>query len=1217
LEDLNRIDDNVFDFESKFQTFIQETIESTKNAPVLSFLFWTELNKILGDKLKRDKSLTVSYDEIIKKDASISSNFCNLFKNYWLHVQANDQSKNLLILVDTIFNHFYSMFYQCLNKSEQSNAKHYIKLLNKICSNFMNLNMLNTFLDNNSSDLNLDEKLKIFNEVCILNLVQNVFRDPKSDLLLADVIELFLIMNIKTLPRSPKLNESLIKQIDKYLFDSNCEANQPQIEEFVLNYLTNSKTNSIDSINKSLLTEWLIQSEKVQSLVINQMFTHRRLFSIKDSNNLAIQLVENLVKSEFKNQAKLNKKLQEFFLNYLNTIVLYSQNILKENSNPLSLQELSNYLNFCNDFLFKNPTSSQIASKLITLDNLWAVLLNSLILKSKLQKFKIKNIQFNKNQTNLDELINKLALRLFENYLSGTDHMDNFNQLKSFIKANLKSSNNRDPLMLNNVIILLINQFESLLKEGTNDWMNNFYSQVIFNPDVITFKQIYSSLINEKTFLSKFWLDKRLNYIFANKMHLLVKETYGVTYSSTEAHLEWLRQIQYGLKMINNCGRDRLTSIMFKASQNSSTLICNGEWLYLLLNALVLNKYDPTDLFSQRNPHKIIASKMKKCIQAEFKIFVNSNSLAFSLDYICSTDVEFKHLIENLITNKDDLNNVSLFLTSLVDVSMIENSTNLTDCLNFFSQSLKSQLISANKAELNDEEIKFFIYDLPFAKHSIVDNINKLNENISHYYNLFGGLVETQVEQLVCALAELKAGRSNQSFFNSLSMFNFNLDILTKYVRIYLSLLKSKNESSLYKILNCNENTNEFLKKKLSPLLVKILNLFIELKSSIQGSTYTFFFDLTNKVVTEEQNSQLLNWQEFVMLDKLNQFLQLFFIDFKQQLTGRATNFMEQLSQFLGEKQWDFILCYIAAISQSLNKLDSKKLITTQIFAINFFEMFLMLAKCMQFRVRDNRPGIYPKSVFSDWNGFFTKEIFDPIFCLYVSMAENYSPENSHVLSRFLIKKVSMSAAVIPVERLVFNELEPKFNAMDLNNENLSQSVINLTSSLKTIFNYLVPHLKHELNSIQICSFKILKKLMKKVSEYYSINEQNENCSDGLSVEEEKLSILESLPFIVSSVYYELNDLFADLKNHLEFNENILITTSTGDDLDDEWDFNEHEDEEFAIVSNLDFFNIFNIFSCFGPFTSLCGEYFVFNLIRNTRFKIEYFNLTNKTQNNI
>ena len=247
--------------------------------------------------------------------------------------------------------------------------------------------------------------------------------------------------------------------------------------------------------------------------------------------------------------------------------------------------------------------------------------------------------------------------------------------------------------------------------------------------------------------------------------------------------------------------------------------------------------------------------------------------------------------------------------------------------------------------------------------------------------------------------------------------------------------------------------------------------------------------------------------------------------------------------------------------------------------------MFYMLAKCMQFRVRDNRPSTYPKTVFSDWNGFFVKEIFDPIFCLYVKMAETYSSEQSCILMRCLIKRVSMSASVIPVERLVFNELEPKFNAMDLNTESLNQSVITLTSSLKTVFNYLVPHLKHELNSIQIGSFKILKKLMKKISEYYSLNEQNETCSDGMNVEDQKLSIFESLPCILSSVYYELNDLFADLKNHLEFNENILIASKTGDDLnEEEWDSNENEDEEIivstTVVINFSFIlkKFFNLF---------------------------------------
>ena len=52
-------------------------------------------------------------------------------------------------------------------------------------------------------------------------------------------------------------------------------------------------------------------------------------------------------------------------------------------------------------------------------------------------------------------------------------------------------------------------------------------------------------------------------------------------------------------------------------------------------------------------------------------------------------------------------------------------------------------------------------------------------------------------------------------------------------------------------------------------------------------------------------------------------------------------------------------------------------------------------------------------------------------------------------------------------------------------------------------------------------------------------------------------------------MYYELNDLFADLKNHLEFNENILIASKTGDDLDEELDSNENEDEEIIVSTTI------------------------------------------------
>ena len=55
-------------------------------------------------------------------------------------------------------------------------------------------------------------------------------------------------------------------------------------------------------------------------------------------------------------------------------------------------------------------------------------------------------------------------------------------------------------------------------------------------------------------------------------MHSLVKETYGTTNSSIESQLDWLRQIQYGLKMVNNCSKTCLTSTLFSTTNNQAKL---------------------------------------------------------------------------------------------------------------------------------------------------------------------------------------------------------------------------------------------------------------------------------------------------------------------------------------------------------------------------------------------------------------------------------------------------------------------------------------------------------------------------------------------------------------------------------------------------------------------------------------------------------------------
>ena len=273
---------------------------------------------------------------------------------------------------------------------------------------------------------------------------------------------------------------------------------------------------------------------------------------------------------------------------------------------------------------------------------------------------------------------------------------------------------------------------------------------------------------------------------------------------------------------------------------------------------------------------------------------------------------------------------------------------------------------------------------------------------------------------------------------------------------------------------------------------------------------------------------------------------------------------VHKLSEYLVDKHWDFILCYSAATTQRLSKLNAQhaiKEVGFQIFSINFFDLIHLLIKCMHFRVRDNMTHSYSKTIYSDWSVFFSKEIFDPILVLYVKTCENYSLDVDSVML-CAIKKLSIVASVIPMERLIFNELEPKFNVLDLDLELSGASldvkkpqrkVINLSDSLKTVINHLYPNLKHKISFIQLSSFKILKTIMQNISKYYQ-NDVNEEQTDASYM----ISIIESLPYVIRETFIELTHLFSDLKYILNFDENILITKTDSYELD----ANEHHSDD-------------------------------------------------------
>lgn len=377
-------------------------------------------------------------------------------------------------------------------------------------------------------------------------------------------------------------------------------------------------------------------------------------------------------------------------------------------------------------------------------------------------------------------------------------------------------------------------------------------------------------------------------------------------------------------------------------------------------------------------------------------------------------------------------------------------------------------------ANISDDLAKFYLYDLSFAKHSVLSNLKGLGENVDHYYSLFGSLIEFTVEQIASV-----ANQMIQSSNTSPSQLNSLLDLLTKYVGFYLDLLKTDSSSplkdSIYQTFNCSYKTLEFLETRLSKSLRRVIELMIELKESTKKTWKERMFFL-------DPNS--VEWSDLDMLDKLNSFLTIFFIDFR--LGVPNADFPQQLSGFLSEKHWDFILCYVAEVVQ---RLDPVKNTDFRLIYVRFSNLVDSLVRCIEYRVRDNRTSTYPKSVFSDWNGFFAKETYDQLLVYFVALAEsaeNSTGDQNEEILNVLLEKLGNAVASIPFERLQLNALETRLNVLDLNLDT-KLPVIFLNDKLKTVINYLVPLLTSRLACVQWSSYRIMRTIMREINRFYEL----------------------------------------------------------------------------------------------------------------------------------
>ncbi|RNA12496.1 E3 ubiquitin- ligase listerin [Brachionus plicatilis] len=768
-------------------------------------------------------------------------------------------------------------------------------------------------------------------------------------------------------------------------------------------------------------------------------------------NKICQQLCELFIKW-IKSSEKIKNFVHEFLLKNLeiNSVVISELNsILKDKQFTLSLLEI------IYDYLKNTRTLSDqiVVLNLDLLDQELPEKLN-LLWNMLVEYFRFK-LKENLNCDNVNNIINKLI-----NLLISENSLDQFREL-ILIKLN-----DGDDL-----IVKIVEQIQIQIQTCKDSEFVKNFSQSISLADKLKFEKILFDLLNNSDLISKLYLDNRYNYLFT--------ELYSQLIIHKKPDPEWLSD--------SNLNKITFSLSQFNFALSQETNFLHHDWYHLILSSILIDKF-------------YTGTKNVCLFRSEL------HSLFFEKNFIYS-------LVENLTDSDDfvannfqpstiisDLNKFSLLLTYLIDLKYDKKIESV----------VKNFMVKLSQTYPDEEEsIKLFLMDVPFAKQSIMDNLEFLVDNIDHYYYLFESVLQQLVlklEELTHALDILNKDQHVSLLEFNLNKFSFILNILSKYVTIYFDFLKEKNDSKLDVIFK-SEKTIVFMQTKLSDYMKRVLDFFIKLKESINknldvlvqnlsleqlGSGYFFYFNYS----TEPQTR--LNWEELNFGIKLNSFLGLFFDE------------SCELSSHLNNQQWDFLLCYSSAMSHRLKSplTQNKDKLYLNLASVKFYQYLHQMIEYLNFRLSDSQ-------IRTDWREFFSKEILDPVLIIFTNLAQSCELDFT---GNILLNTISNLMGEMSYDRLLNHELEPKFNVMDLD--------VSFSDKIKTIFNYFVPFLKYKIAPIQLGAYKVLRVFMLNIDSYFT--------------DENSTQIVESLPFVFKETFFQLTDLFSDLKKSFEFEHSIL-----------------------------------------------------------------------------
>lgn len=208
---------------------------------------------------------------------------------------------------------------------------------------------------------------------------------------------------------------------------------------------------------------------------------------------------------------------------------------------------------------------------------------------------------------------------------------------------------------------------------------------------------------------------------------------------------------------------------------------------------------------------------------------------------------------------------------------------------------------------------------------------------------------------------------------------------------------------------------------------------------------------------------------------------------------------VKYFNKHLTDKEWDFIMCSMVSMVQSVDESKSGLLgsCTIQSYTVSVCRLLHQVALSLQ-----NVEDTYPTNLVSEWQEFFSESAYSTLLPLYVHViAESKSTSTNHVLRGAM----GSSVALCPKQQILVHQLPPLLVAGESSP---------LPDSLQTLMNHLCPLLTHKDRAIQITAFHLLSCVMPELPQY---------DKDGKETEDDKGETKRSPPAALMKVLSNCN----------------------------------------------------------------------------------------------